>query len=407
MISKEIKQTLLIAWPLFAGLAMIMLGNGLQGTLLGLRASIEGFPVFVTGIVMSLYYAGYLVGCLLTPKMISSVGHIRVFAALASLASTTILLHGVFVDPWAWGFVRIFSGLSFAGLFIVAESWLNSIATNKLRGQIFGIYLLVINGSLFGGQFLINLAPLSEIGLFVLVSVLVSLSMLPLTLANKPSPGYEEPEPLPLRNLIKSSQLALASVFTAGFCGGSVLGIGAVYATELGQSNSWTATFMATFILGTAIIPFILGTLSDNMDRRKMIICVAFLCSLTAACFSFLPIPFILAFIFGGLNTSLYSIGLAYMNDSIKPEQSLPASTTPILINGIGAMFGPLLSGIIIDTAGPNAFFISFSVAIAVLCIFGIYRAWIGEKIIVENQGEFVPVPARSSPSIMQITEDD
>lgn len=407
MISKEIKQTILIAWPLFAGLAMIMLGNGLQGTLLGLRASLEGFPIFVTGIVMSLYYGGYLIGCMLTPKMISSVGHIRVFAALASLASTTILLHGVFVDPWAWGIVRIFSGLSFAGLFIVAESWLNSIATNKLRGQIFGIYLLVTNGSLFGGQFLINLAPLSDIGLFVLVSVLVSLSMLPLTLANKPSPGYEKPEPLPLKSLLKSSQLALASVFTAGFCSGSMLGIGAVYATELGKSNAWTATFMATFILGTAVLPLILGTLSDRMDRRKMIIGVAFCSSLAAACFSFLPIPFVLAFIFGGLNTSLYSIGLAYMNDSIKPEQSLPASTTLILVNGLGAMFGPLLSGFIIDSAGPEAFFISFAVSIGCLCIFGIYRAFVGDKIKIEDQGEFVPVPARSSPNIMQITEDD
>lgn len=407
MFSREIRQTLLLAWPLFLGLSMIMMGNGLQGTLLGLRANLEGFPVFVTGIVMSLYYAGFLVGCVLTPKMLSSVGHIRVFAAFASIASTTILLHGVFVDPWIWGIVRIFSGISFAGLFIVTESWLNSIATNKLRGLIFGFYLFVLHGSLFLGQFLINLAPLNDIGLFVLISVLVSLSLLPLTLANKPAPGFAAPEKLPLRELMKSSPLSLYSVFVSGFCSGTVFGIGAVYASELGKSNAWTATFLACYVLGSAILPLFIGTFSDRHDRRKVIIAISFFAFIISLLFYFEPLKFPLMILLGGLITSIYSVGLAYMNDNIKQEQSVSASTSLILLNSIGAMIGPLIIGFLMDFISLSTFFYSFSVLLISLTLFGIYRAKVGNKVIVAEQGEFIPVPTRTSPSIMLMTEDD
>jgi len=386
---------------------MIMMGNGLQGTLLGLRANMEGFPIFITGIVMSLYYGGFLLGCYVTPKIIASVGHIRVYAALASVASTTILLHGVFVDPWLWGLIRIFSGMSFAGLFIVTESWLNSIATNRLRGLTFGIYIFVLNSSLFIGQFLINLAPLGDMGLFVLISVLVSLALLPLTLANKPAPGYAAPETLPLRKLIKTSQLALVSVFASGFCAGTVMGIGVVYADELGQTKSWAAGLMASYILGSALIPLVIGTISDRLDRRKVIIGIAFCAFATSLIFNISPYTFILMFVFGGLITSIYSVGLAYMNDNIKPDQAVSASTSLILINGMGAMLGPLISGLIMEYIALNAFFYGFSIVLLSLFFFGIYRAYAGDKVIVEEQGEFVHMPTRTSPELLQILDED
>ena len=390
---------------------MIMSGNGLQGTLLGLRANIEGFPVFVTGIVMSLYYAGFFIGCILTPKMIASVGHIRVFAALASIASTTILLHGVFIDAILWGMVRIISGISFAGLFIVAESWLNSIATNKLRAKIFGFYLMVTNGGHFAGQFLINIADLAEIGLFVLVSILVSLSLLPLTLANKPSPGYDLTETLPLKKLFKNSQLSLASVFTSGVCAGTIYGIGAVYATQSGQSASWAAAFVATYIAGSATIPLIIGSISDNMDRRLMIILVSIAGFIVTTAFTLLAglsyLPFLLIFLMGGLVTSLYGVGLAYMNDHIKPEQSVSASTSLILVNGFGAMLGPLIGGAIMDLVGTDAFFIAFSIVFGALSLYAVYRAKVGRDINIEDQGEFVTMPSRSTPAMLQIAEEN
>lgn len=407
MFSREIRQTLLLAWPLFLGLALIMMGNGLQGTLLGLRANMEGFPVFVTGIIMALYYAGFLIGCRLTPKMIGSVGHIRVFSALASVASITILLHGEFVNPWVWAIVRVFSGISFAGLFIVTESWLNSIATNKLRGVIFGFYLLILHGSFFVGQFLINLAPLDDMALFILISVLVSLSILPLTLADKPAPGFGMPEKLPLRELIRSSPLSLYSVFASGFCSGTIFGIGAVYASELGKSNSWTAMFLACYVLGSAILPLFIGTFSDRHDRRKVIIGISFMAFITSLLFVIEPLKFPLMVLLGGLNTSIYSVGLAYMNDHIKPEQAVSASTSLILLNGIGAMLGPLIVGFLMDFISLTTFFFSFSVVLLSLFLFGLYRARYGKTVDVGKQGGFIPVPAKTTPSVLLIMEND
>ena len=285
MSQPQVGKTIILIWPLLMALALIMAGNGLQGTLLGLRASLEEFPVSAVGSVMSLYYVGFLVGCYLVPRMISAVGHIRVFAGLASLASTTILIHGVFMDLWVWSFVRLLSGLSFAGLFIVSESWLNNIATNKLRGQIFSFYLFVIHGGLFSGQFLVALAPPGDIDLFILISILVSLSLMPITLANKPAPGYEKPETLSFKKIFKKSPLAPIGVFATGICAGTILSMGVIYARDTGYSDEQAAYFVASYILGSTIIPLIVGWLSDRIDRRNVIIGTvfcAFICSIFA-----------------------------------------------------------------------------------------------------------------------------
>lgn len=407
MISKEIKQTILLAWPLFLGLFMIMVGNGLQGTLLGLRAEVEQFPIFATGLIMSLYYTGFLIGCLFVPNMISKVGHIRVFAGLASVASSTILLHGLFPNPWIWCLIRVFSGISFAGLYIVAESWLNSISTNKLRGQIFGIYLLTLHSGTFLGQVLINVGSLETMGLFVLISVLVSLSLLPLTLADKPAPGYQEPDTLPLKTLIKYSPLSMVAVFIAGICGGTFISIGAVYANLQGYSVALTSTLLGSYVMGSALIPLAIGWLSDRMDRRKLIIALALFCAICTAVMNIKMLLFTLAFFFGGAITSLYSVGLAYMSDNIKPEQAVSASTSLILLNACGACIGPLLCGAVMDIFGAEAFFYSFSIASFMLFVYGLHRANVGKKIDVEEQGDYVPIPTRVSPEFVQITQDD
>ena len=162
-------RNLLNSWPLFFGLAMIMIGNGLQGTLLGVRAEIEDFSTFTTGIIMSLYYTGFLAGSFFVPKLIAKVGHIRVFAALASLASTTVLMNGLFPEPVLWGCMRVFTGFSYAGLFIVIESWLNQAATNKTRGTMLALYMIVLYAGMALGQFLMNIADPKEMELFVLI----------------------------------------------------------------------------------------------------------------------------------------------------------------------------------------------------------------------------------------------
>lgn len=408
MIDKDIKKSLMLVWPLLIGLALIMTGNGLQGTLLGVRAGMENFPVFATGLIMSLYYFGFLLGCATVPKMIASVGYIRVFAGMASMASTTILLHGVFVDPWMWGGIRILSGLCFAGLFIVSESWLNDIAPNKYRAQIFAAYLFVIHLGLFGGQFFISLSPVSELNLFILVSVFISLSLLPVTLANKPSPNYEEPEPLSPRMLLKKSPMATASVLVAGLVGGAIFGLGPAFTTQSGFSLHDTSLFIAFYVLGCGTIPLLSGYLSDNFDRRMFLIILSFFALCTLAGLSvFKEAFFILSFLLGGFATSLYSVAIAYMNDRLKSSQRVSGASGLIFINGCGACFGPVTLGIIMQNFGISLFFPSLGVCLFILFVFGLYRSIKGRDVDVDDQQEFVPVPTRSSISAFDIQEED
>ena len=409
MLSKDVLKTLSIAWPLLAGIAFIMVGNGLQGTLLSLRAHAEGFPVFATGLVMSAYYLGFLIGCILVPKLIASVGHIRVFAGFASLASSTVLFHGIFVDPYTWGIVRIISGFSFVGLFVVSESWLNSIAPNKLRGQIFSAYLFVVHGGLFAGQFFINLVPVEQIELFIVVSVVISISIIPITLANRPTPGFEEPEHMPFKNLFSQSPLPLLGVFTSGLAGATILTMGPIYAQKSGMENSQIALFMGAYIMGATLLPLLIGWLSDRVDRRLAILAVASTSCLIVALIIGLPFSYLIGLIFvlGGMVTSLYSVSIAFMNDRIKASQMTSVSASLILLNGIGCCIGPLSAGLLIDHFDKDAMFAMLFLTFFMTAVFGVYRAFTGRPVNIEKQGDFVFVPARSSQMVIQINDSE
>ncbi len=178
------------SWAILLGIGFMMLANGLQGTLLGVRAGLEGFSTFDTGIMMSGYFIGMFIGSLAVPRLISRVGHIRVFSALASLASISILFHGVYVDPWLWMVMRIITGVCFAGFYVVTESWLNDRASNETRGKVLSVYMLIVTGSMGAGQFLLNLARPDTIGLFILISVIISFGLIPILLTVKPAPSF-------------------------------------------------------------------------------------------------------------------------------------------------------------------------------------------------------------------------
>ena len=408
MFSREIRLTLLLVWPLLIGIGLIMMGNGLQGTLLGLRADIEGFSTLAIGLIMSCYYVGFLLGCFFVPNMITKVGHIRVFAAMASLASTTILINGTILKPEIWAIARVISGLSFAGLFIVTESWLNNIARNRLRGQIFGFYLFILYTGLFSGQFFIYLGDIANIGLFVIVSILISVSMLPITLANKPSPGYEEPENLPFKVIYKKSPFSFLSSAISGICTSVILSLASVYAIQIGLNKFQTANLIAAYIVGAALIPLLMGWLSDKFNRRKVLTICALLGALTALlCWYFVEYKFIFIILFGGMTTSIYSISIAHLNDHLKPEQMLSGSSSIILTNSIGAVIGPISVGLLMQKFSPEAYFQTLAAALLILFVYGFYRNFIGKTIDVEQQTDFMPIPARSSMAIMDITEDD
>ena len=406
-------RAILSSWPLFFGLAMIMIGNGLQGTLLGVRATLEDFGTTTIGLVMSLYFVGFLVGSWYVPRLVEGVGHIRVFAALASLASTTVLLHGIFLSPWVWGAVRIVTGFSYAGLFIVIESWLNNEATNKTRGKIMALYLITLYLGMTIGQFLLNLASPADIQLFILTSVLVSLALLPISLSRRPAPVFIQPETVPLKKLYATSPLGLAGVFGTGLTNSTIMTIGAVYAAKIGFGLGEISFFMASFILGGVIFQWPIGWLSDRFDRRKVLIGASALsCLLATGCFfisgseslsSLLPLAMLC---FGGTALSLYGLSVAHTNDHLLPEQILSVSSTLLLINGFAACIGPFLVSALMGGIGVFVFFPSVAIIYGMIAVFGLYRMSISQPVPLEEQGDFVALPVRHSPIAMMIAED-
>lgn len=390
-------------WALLLGIALLMLGNGLQGTLLGLRATLEGFPTAVTGLVMTGYYAGFLLGSTITPKIVGRVGHIRVFAALASLASAAALIYGIFVDPWVWGAVRLVTGFSYAGLFVVAESWLNDRATNETRGKILSVYMIITLGGMAAGQLLLNLADPRGIELFILISVLVSVALVPVSLTASPAPAFDAPRPVGLRQLYRISPLGVLGMLGTGLAQAIVFGMGAVYARGAGLSIAETSLFMGAILIGGMVLQWPVGWLSDIMDRRRVITGVSFMAALLAVAAATIPdLPggglLVLACLFGGMNLPLYSLCIAHTNDYLEPAQMVGASASLVLVGGFGAVLGPLAAAAAMAATGVDGFFLALAAVNGAIGVFALYRMTRRAATPVGEQGVFVAIPPRGSP---------
>jgi MFS family permease len=402
------RMVVVSSWALFLGLALIMLGNGLQGSLLGVRASIEGFPVTVTGFVMSAFFAGFLAGSTMVPKLVRRVGHIRVFAALASLASIAVLFHAVFVNPAGWGAMRLVTGFCYAGLYIVAESWLNDRATNQTRGQLLSFYMVIMLAGMGSGQFLLNLADPASFELFVLVSVLVSLALIPILLTAAPAPDFQTPSAVSLRQLYRISPLGVVGTFGTVMAQGGLIGMGAVFATEAGLTIAEISIFMASLLFGGMLLQWPIGRLSDRFDRRRVLTVVTFLAAICALATTVVVGPFAETFpvwvlytligVFGGLNMPMYSLALAHTNDFLEPNQMVAASGSLVLVGGIGASFGPVTLAALMTALGPAGFFWGLGLIHAALGFFALYRMSRRASMPLDEQGTFVAVPPRASP---------
>ena len=401
------------AWALFVGMAMIMLGNGLQGTLLGVRASLEGFSTNTTGLVMTGYYLGFLVGSTLVPRFVSQVGHIRVFAALASLASASVLMHAVFADPVLWTAMRLITGFSYAGLYVVAESWLNDRATNETRGQLLSIYMIISLGGMAAGQLLLNLSSPDGFQLFVLISILVSLSLVPISLSIAPAPSFDVPSKIKLKELYHASPLGLVGALGVGVSQGALFGMGAVYATQLGLALDQIALFMMSVVIGGVLLQWPVGWLSDRMDRRRVITLVAFLataCAFTAMLLGELGGRwefFLVVALFGGMSLPMYSLCIAHTHDHLQPEQMVAASGTLVMAGGIGASLGPLTSSMFMTTLGPSGFFWSLALMHAAIGVFALYRMTRRSSAPLDEQGAHVPIMPRASPVVAAIAAEE
>ena len=399
------------AWALLMSMGLLMLGNGLQGSLIGLRATLEGFSTQFAGVLMSGYFVGFLLGSTLTPKVVSQVGHVRVFAALASLASTVVLLHPVFVDPTLWFVMRVISGFCMAGLYIVAESWLNDLATNKTRGQLLSLYMVIMIGGMASGQLLLNVADPGGFKLFILISVLLSFALLPVLLSVAPAPSFASPTPMGLRQLYLSSPLGVTGCMAVGLSNGAVVGMGVIYAELIGFPLADISIFMGLILLGSVVLQWPIGHLSDKYDRRWVILAV----TLLAAVMALAAVPaaqisanalLVVAFLFGGLSFPMYSLCVSHTNDNLEPKQMVSASSSLVLAVGLGAALGPSTAAAVMGLIGPNGLFWFLAVVHAGVGVFALYRMTRRAAVPLEDQGHCVAIPPAASPVAMAMVQE-
>ncbi len=416
---KEVKKS----WALFMGIGVMMIAHGLQMQLMGIRSVLEGFSVLTTGIFMSGYFVGYFVGSKTTPNFVSKVGHIRVFAAFASLASLSALLAVVYVNPIMWTVSRFVTGISLVSCYVVTESWLNDRATNKNRGQLLSAYMMVLFFGLAIGMLLLNVSEPQNYEPFILVSVLLSIALVPILLTKRPAPKFKKIETISINELYKISPLGAFSSFFTGVIHAAFFSLISVYATlaKLSLLETSVLLFIATIagVLGQGPI----GYLSDKYDRRTVIVITTFGSSALALLsiltandplqniyyMNELALKKIIFFIAVGLYASLclplFSLNLAHTNDYVPKSKFVAAGGGLQLIFGFGAISGPILCSIFMGWFGLNGFFVFLILIHSLIGAFGLYRMRVRET--VENpDSTFTPVPATITPAGLELDPD-
>ncbi len=398
------------SWALFLGMFLLMLGNGVQGTLLGVRGSIEGFSAGTMAWVMSGYFIGFLGGSRMAPRLIARVGHVRVFAALASLVSAILILYAAIPDEISWFLLRILVGFCFSGVYVVAESWLNDAATNETRGQALSVYLIVQMMGIVAAQYLLTVFDPAGFMLFIIVSVAVSVSFAPILLSVSPAPVFQTTKPMSLFELYTASPLGVVGIFLLGGVFGALFGMAAVYGTEKGLDVTEIAMFAASIYVGGMLLQYPIGWASDRVDRRLLILGVSSIGAVTAL----VALPFydnfavLLAagFIIGGTSNPLYSLYLAYTNDYLDHDDMAAASGGLIFVNGIGAITGPLIVGWTMTRYGPNSFFGFVGVVMALMALWAVYRMSQRAAPNVADTTAYTPVTPSSSPVAVEVAQE-
>jgi len=403
------------SWALFTGFAILITAHGFQGNLLQVRSVIEGFGFITTGIIMSGYFVGYFVGASITPNLVSKVGHIRVFAAFASMASLSILIHAVFVNPIVWALGRFLTGFSLISVYIVVESWLNDRATNRNRGGVLSIYMFITFTGMAVGTLLLNFSKPQQFEPFILTSLLFSIALVPILLVKRSAPKFKKISFIKIKQLYKISPLGTFSMLCTGLIHSAIFGYGAVYATSLNFSIYEISLFLFLITIAGAIFQFPIGYFSDGQDRRVILIA----CTFISVVFCILAIftsgsslenmylassiginkMFFLIFVtfYAGFALPMFTLNLAYVNDFLDKERFVAAGAGLQIIFGIGAMGGPFLCSVFMNFFGPNGFFIFLGIFHLLIGLFGLYR--MTKRNYEDNpDSTFTPLPRNITP---------
>jgi len=403
------------SWALFVGYFVLMIAHGFQGNLLGVRSVIEEFNFMAVGAMMSGYFIGYFSGANSIPNLVGKVGHIRVFAAFASLASLSILIHALFVNPIIWTFARFITGFSLVSIFIVMESWLNDRANNRTRGQLLSIYMFITLIGLALGTLLLNFSSPEKYEPFILVSLLLSSALIPILLTKRKAPKFKKLGYIDVRGLYKTSPLATFSMFCTGLIHSALFSLGAVYAASMNFTLFEISLLLFLITISGGVFQWPIGYYSDKSDRRVIII----FCTFAAALFSFLAIIasgsslenmylatnvgtdkimfFIYASLYAGMSVPLFTLNLAYINDYIPKEKFVAAGAGMQIIFGMGAMSGPFLCSLLMNKFGSNGFFVHLLFFHLIIGLFGLYR--ITKRGYKDNpESTYTPLPRNITP---------
>lgn len=369
-----INRLLLPLASLLSGLAMLVVGTGLLFAAIGVQAGSAHFSSLVTGLVMSAYFAGFVYGTYACPAIIRSVGHIRAFAAMASIASALPMFHALWTNAWAWGILRFITGVCLVGLYIVVESWLNVVATTAQRGKVFAAYMAVSGISMALGQWLILVGDRFGFVPFALVSILFSFALIPITLTPVNEPETMEAPRFVLKDLIYISPIGVIGTIASGLLGGAFYSLGHVFGQGVGYSERGIATFMAATILGGAACQWPIGHFSDKYDRRWVLFWVCMASAAVAGIGFYLAREYegsliMLGIVYGGLSFSIYGLSVAHVNDLIDPSRVLEVTSGLLLLYGIGSTVGPTLAGGVMDMLGPEALMLYFAIVLGIVCV--------------------------------------
>ncbi|MCK7592741.1 MFS transporter [Pseudomarimonas salicorniae] len=395
---------------LMLGLALLVTGSGLLGSLLALRGALEGFDAATLGWIMSAYFLGFVAGTWLAPPLAARLGHIRSFSFCAAAASAAVLLHPILVDPFAWAVLRFVTGAALVCLYAVIESWLGAQGSPEQRGQLFAGYMMVNLLSLALGQALLPLGPIEGFALFSLVALLTCVALMPVTWTRLPQPPLSAPQPLPLGQLWQQAPSAAATALLSGVVMGAFWGLMPVFANATGLDAGGVAEVMAITILGGALLQWPLGRVSDRIDRRQMLAVLALFGGVIAVLLALLhDHPLLrggLLFAYGGLAFTLYPVAVAHLMDRLEPGQLLAGSGRVLLLYGVGATLGPLLAGSLMSRFGAASL---FALSATVLVALGLFVAWrLRQRArATDHPGHFLPMVRTSGTALEMIPEPE
>ena len=406
------KNALAPVAALLIGVSILLTGQGLQGTLLPVRASLEGFSTLLIGMIGAAYFLGFTIGCLKGGELVKRVGHVRVFAAMTALASATPLLHGLLLNPWVWSLLRVTAGFCFAVLYVVIESWLNERSTNENRGTVFSTYVMITLTVLAAGQMMILIHDPNDMYLFAVASVLVSLAAIPVVLSASPSPEQPQSVEMNLARLFRISRSGTLGCLATGFANGAFWSLAPVFTAALSDDISLAAWFMSSTVVGGAVAQWPLGFLSDKIGRRRVLVAAALIgigvgamIVVTVDQLSFIGIN-LMGAAWGAVAFPLYALSVAHANDNADPSEYVMVSSGLLLMYGIGAILGPFVASLMMTLTSATGLYLYTGLIHLLLVLYTVPRIFRRPSTPVDEHMAFADALATAH-TASQVYEDE